>query len=122
MIYEQIGRTFVAWNTITPANQAENEEQTMFMNRKIKAFGLFLCEKSKKPSYNPNQAENEEQTTFMNKKVKDFGLFLCEKTKKPSYIPNQPENEQQTTFMNVSTIMYKDHEWIKDPKNPLGDV
>jgi len=50
MIYEQIGLTFVAWNTITPANQAEKEEQTTFMNKKIEAFGLFLCEKSKKPS------------------------------------------------------------------------
>ena len=51
MMYEQIGATFVASDTMTPANQAENEEQTTFMNKKVEAFSFILCEKSQKPSY-----------------------------------------------------------------------
>ena len=32
---------------MTPANQAENEEQTTFMNKKVEDFGLFCAKKVK---------------------------------------------------------------------------
>ena len=116
----QKGRTF--WLEIPSymPNQAENEQQTTFMNKKVEAFALFLC-----CYITTNHPRKIEKVRIQNNKlmikykmVEPFGLknqkalYTKQQThdkiqkgqtfwlEMPSYMPSQAENEQQTTFMN----------------------
>jgi len=112
----------VAWNTIIPANQAENEQQTtFFMNKKVEPCGLkyhHTCKPSRKWTTNNVFYEHKGRTLWLeipsflqtkpktnNKQrlwTKRSNLLVCFCAKKVKYHhtwQNKPKNEAIVSYM-----------------------